>query len=204
MSKTTSANFEAAKNAQTGSMAHLVLIYNYDGSTDLQYTDWDADITFDGLTYTAFPMVVSNLEENSDGSSSRASVTVGNADRVIQALIEANDFRGLKVEIRTVWLDKLADTAAVLLDTFYINTLQAEDESVNFELTSRLDLLDVVLPGRRLDRQYCQWEFKGTICAYAGSEAACDHTLGRCRALDNVTRFGGFPGLPMEITYGIR
>jgi hypothetical protein len=43
----------------------------------------------------------------------------------------------------------------------------------------------------------CRWKrFKGTECAYSGSETRCDRTYARCVELSNTDQFGGFRWLP--------
>ena len=71
-------------------------------------------------------------------------------------------------------------------------------------MTSKFDVLDVNLPLRRYSRHFCSWVFKSAECGYDGGEAACDHSLARCKVLENVERYGGFPSIPDRIFFQFR
>lgn len=113
-----------------------------------------------------------------------------------------------------------------ILDVFYIGKVDAGYEVLQFELNPLFDVLGVEYPLRRYQREFCQWVYKSLQCGYAASfglnltdypnasYSACDHTLygaNGCIAHTNkvwsgslaqVSRFGGFPGLPTGRIYG--
>jgi PKD repeat protein len=41
--------------------------------------------------------------------------------------------------------------------------------------------------------------FKDSRCGYVGGETACDKTLARCKALNNVANFAGFPTITSQM-----
>ena len=200
--RTLDSTFKAQKNATTNKLIHLFTVHDYDGlSTNLTYTDYTADVTYPasgGVTYTKFPIQYENITENSKGEIDTVRLTVGNASRVIEAYLTTYDLRGKQVTIRTVFADQLADTDAYIDDIYFIDSYTADEESVQFSLSSKFDVLDIQLPGRTFLRNYCQWKFKSTECGYAGGETACNKTLARCRVLANQVRFGGFPSIPSD------
>jgi lambda family phage minor tail protein L len=194
--RTVNATFTDEKNKAENRPIKLYKVENYDGaSAHLFFAGWDVNVTFDGQLYTAFPITHDVISENNRGAIDAVRVTVGNVSRLIQGYLELYDFRGKKVIIKTVWADQLADASAYIDDVFYIDSYVADAKDVVFTLTSKFDLLDIDLPGRRYSRNHCGWKFKGTECGYAGAETSCNKTKQRCKELNNYRRFGGFPSI---------
>ena len=191
-------SFIEEKHAASNQPIYLYTIYDYDGSTDLNFAAYDSDVVFDGVTYTKFPVTHEFIGQNTRGEIDTVEVRVGNASRFIQAYLETYSFRGLKVRIRLVWANKLLETDAYLDDIFYIDSYLADASDVVFSLSSRFDVLSIELPGRRYFRNHCQWVFKSTECGYIGAESVCNKTKVRCKVLDNFLRFGGFPSIPQR------
>jgi hypothetical protein len=48
----------------------------------------------------------------------------------------------------------------------------------------------------RMQSPSCPWTFKGTECAYPGTETWCDQSWNRCDTLGNSVNFGGHRFLP--------
>ena len=107
------------------------------------------------------------------------------------------------------------DSTSRLPDQVYrIDRIASENqEFVEFELSSRLDLTNVLLP-RRLVADYCPWKYRGVECGYKGGPVATaeDITTGVTSATDQCGKrlkscklrfpnaskvdplpFGGFP-----------
>jgi lambda family phage minor tail protein L len=195
--------FKSEKNSSENKPVFLYKVYNYDGSNnDLLFAEWDTDITYAAETYTRFPIKHDFVSENIQGEVDSLKIYVGNASRAIQYYLENYDLRGKKVRIRMVWANQLADTDAYMDEIYYVDSYTAAQDVVEFTLTSKFDLLNIEIPKRRYSRNYCGWNFKGTECAYAGAETACNKTFGRCRELENQERFGGFPSVPMRKVVG--
>lgn len=195
-------DFIAQKNAKTNAPIYLYTIFDYDGlSNDLNLCEWDENITFDSVVYSAFPISHDELGDNSQNQTPEVKVRVSNVSRLFQYYLETYDLREKKVRIRLVWLDKLAVAEAKLDFIYYIHSYEANESMMSFSLLPRLDALSCALPKRTYSRNYCQWRFKGTECAYAGAETACNKTKQRCKELDNYVRFGGFPSIPARVLY---
>ena len=197
MPRDTNAVFKQEKAKETNQPIFLYTIFDYDGSNDLYWAEYDTDIVYDGITYIRFPIKHDFIGENTQGEIDAVRVTLGNVSRLIQAYLENNDFRGKKVRILQVWANQLADADAYIEDIYYIDSYTADQNNVQFSLTSKFDVLDLELPARKYSRNYCGWkEFKGPECGYSGVETECNRTLARCRELGNQKRFGGFPSIP--------
>lgn len=197
MARTTPAEFDETKNLQTNQPCHLFTVYDYDGNgTNLYYAEYDSNVTFAGQVYTAFPITFDVISDNKTGSIEGVQVTLGNVSRLIGGYLETYDFRRKQVSIKTVWLDQLTDADNYIEDIFFVDSYTADENSVTFSLSSKFDVLDVSLPLRKYSRNFCMWKFKGTECAYAGAETTCAKTKTACKALNNYSRFGGFPSIP--------
>lgn len=197
--RTQDSTFKSERNKQENRPISLYTLVDYDGEdTDLNYAGYDTNVTYDGVTYTKFPIAHESIKENTQGEIDKVRLIVGNVSRLIQAYLEDYDFRGKKVKIKTVWANQLEDTDAYIEDVYYIDSYTADQKDVVFLLSSKFDITDLELPARKFSRNYCQWKFKSDECGYAGAETECNKTLARCRELSNNDRFGGFPSVPTK------
>lgn len=206
MPKSVPPEFNTEKNKLKNRPVHLFTLYAYDGSTNLYLNDSPADVTFNGQTYSRFPITFDVIGENNAGQIDQINVTLGNVSRLIQGYLEQYDLRRKKVSIKTVWLDQLGDTDNLIDDIYYIDSYTADQDNVGLVLTSKFDVLDISLPLRHYSRNYCQWKFKGTECGYAGADSTCKKTKADCKARaggSNFARFGGFPSIqPNRVVLG--
>jgi len=199
--RTLDADFITEKDKQENQPIFLYTLYEYDGSNNLYYTSYTTDITFDGVTYSKFPITHEQVTENTTGEIDEVKIAIGNVSRLIQSYLESYDLRGKKVSIKTVWANDLADTSNYIEDIYYIDSYVADQNNVTFKLTSKYDVLNLELPTRKYSRNYCCWKFKSDECGYSGGETECNKTLTRCRELGNQQRFGGFPSIPTRRIY---
>jgi len=193
--------FKQEKAKQENRPVFLYIIEDYDGSDDLYLAGYDEDVIYNGVTYTRFPITHEFTGENNQGQIDQVKVRLANVSRLIQLYLEQYDFRGRKVIIRTVWADQLADPDAYIDDIFYVDNYTADQNNVEFTLTSKFDVLGMDLPARRYARNYCSWKFKSAECGYMGAELTCDKTQQRCKQLNNYQRFGAFPSVPTRRIY---
>lgn len=193
--------FKQEKSKQENRPVFLYTIENYDGVSDLNLTGYDEDIVYDSVTYTRFPISHEFVGENNQGQIDQVKVRLANVSRLIQAYLEEYDFRGKKVIIRMVWKDQLSDPDAYMDDIFYVDSYTADQNNVEFTLTTKFDVLAVDLPARRYARNHCSWKFKSAQCGYTGGETTCNKTQQRCKELANYQRFGAFPSVPTRRIY---
>lgn len=193
-----------------------------------------SDIVFDGNTYTRYPIEVSGFEFGVNGQFPRPKMRISNAFGLITGLIltynssQIRDLVGAKVtRIRTLvkFLDAVNFTGGVNpsedptaefpRDYFYIDRKSLENRDVvEFELASSLDMQGVLLPRRVVLANICPWVYRGTECAYAGSnyydandspvstlaQDVCGKRVSSCRLRfgTGTLRFGGFPAVGSE------
>jgi lambda family phage minor tail protein L len=190
--------FKSEKNKQENQPIYLYTIEDYDGvSNNLCLAEYDTDITYDGVTYTKFPIKHDEIPENTQGEIDNIRVTVANVNRIIQAYLESYDLRGKKVTIKLVWANQLADTDAYIDFIFYIDNYVANQDAVVFSLSSKYDIIDLTLPNGVYNRNYCRWKFKSTECGYSGAQVTCDKRKTTCKnTMSNIARYGGFPSVP--------
>jgi len=116
-------------------------------------------------TYLKFPIRLEEISENSEGQIDSVTIIISNVSREIQAFLELYDgLRGNKVTIRQVFADYLDDPQAYIEDIFYIDTATSNQDTVQFTLSSKLDILNVVVPSRKFYRNHCSWQYKGEGC----------------------------------------
>ena len=194
--------------------------YYHAGTNELR-----ANIVFNGITYTAYPIEVEGFQVTSKGTLPRPSMTIANANNAISALLALyNPLQAKVTRIRTCkkFLDAsnfsdgnaTADPTAKFEDEiWYIDRVANENpQVVEFELTSKLDLTNLVLPRRQI-LEHCPWQYKGTECGYNGTayfdlndksttEAndQCGKRYSSCakRHPTGLLPFGGFPGARLQ------
>lgn len=102
------------------------------------------------------------------------------------------------------------ETARFPDEVWYIDRISSENQqSVEFELASKLELTNVLLPGRTVV-EHCPYRYRGPDCGYQGgpvateadvatsnaSEDRCGKKVSSCRLrfANTTLPFGGFPG----------
>jgi len=145
------------------------------------------------------------ISQSGDGRLSDLTVTVGNADRIMQTYIEDYDMVGKYVNIHQVHFNPYdtENPASVIFSfRFMIKSVTATTTQVDFGLSLGIDYLQLSFPSRRMFAKYCSWQFKDPYtCGYTGADANCTKTWDACKAKGNQRRFGGFPGIINERFY---
>ena len=185
-------------------------------------------IWWQGMEYSAWPCQIEGIETSTSGSAAQPKLSVANLDSSITALCLAyDDLLQAKVSIHdtlALYLDAenfpggnpTADPTQEKLKVFYIDSKDSEtNETVEFTLSSPMDLQGLMIPTRQL-HSLCTWCIRnkyrsGDGCDYAGSryfdknnapvddpsQDVCNGTLRACKLRfgeNNELPFGGFPG----------
>lgn len=172
-------------------------------------------LSSNATVYTALPIEGGSIKTSLDSNISEVKVSIPNVDQVMESLVQNNKyFRGHDVYFITSFAESLpagstsyhigttADNNAALIDRFYVNNADTNDQAVTFSCKTKFDVKSVVLPRRRYTRT-CGWvaDYAGSECDPLGSVntasfPTCDGTLENCRERGNTKRYGGFPGIP--------
>ena len=187
-------------------------VYYYHAGTNEIY----GDIVFNSITYSAVPCEMDGFKRTTTGTLPRPTFTIANANSAISVLLASyNPLNAKVVRITTCkkFLDAVnftsgtnatADPTAIFEanDTWYIDRIASENmNSVQFELSTKMDLLNIALPRRQV-LEHCPLEFRGTQCTYAGADATCGHKYSDCVANfpgKNELPFGGFPSARLQM-----
>lgn len=185
-------------------------------------------IWWQGKEYSAWPVQIEGLATASDGTSAQPKLSVANLDGSITSLcLTFDDMVQAKVTIHDTFAHYLdaknfpdgnpeADPEQEKLQVFYIDSKSAEtNETVEFTLSSPMDLQGLMLPTRQI-QSLCTWCMRGWYrtgngCDYAGTRyfddkgnPVSDPSLDKCSGLMSDCKkrfgdssplpFGGFPG----------
>jgi lambda family phage minor tail protein L len=185
-----------------------------------------ADVVFNGITYSAYPIEVDGFQMTAKGTLPRPLMKIANANSAISSLLVLyNPLQAKVTRIRTCkkFLDAVnfadgnpsADPTAKFEDEiWYIDRVATESpQVVEFELTSKLDLTNLALPKRQV-LEHCPWIYRGTECGYTGTACfdlndkpttaandVCAKRYTSCtkRFPTGKLPFGGFPGARLQM-----
>jgi hypothetical protein len=156
----------------------------------------DEDYVFQGATYMKAGFDFSITRKQSELPS--ISLTVADPTQDIQARMHAYQ-GGVDFPVRLKVISTASANTVELEENFTIMAANANSESYMVEFTLGAENpLTLRFPTRLQFRNRCPWRYKGRECGYAGALPTCDFTLNGangCRAHNNETRFGGFPGI---------
>ena len=161
------------KNAIANSGAWLTLIdLYYPGSTtpDKQLVNNNENLTYDGDTYTATPLSVSQVKESIRGELPKTTLTIYDIDQDLKSDLQDNDgFSGGTVEIRAIYFNSSGTpTETNILEYFTILEVVATDESVVFSI-------GVTAP---LSKRFPRDKYVSTICRHRFRDGMCQFTGG--------------------------
>jgi len=196
------ADFVLEKNKATNKPVYLYEVADIDGlGTNLCFSGYDDDISFNSKTYIRFPISHESTSENTSGEIDNVVIRLSNISQFIQDKLEIYNFRGKKVVVTLVFVNLLSSELNCLEQTYYIDGYTADQDTVEFLCSSKFDLMSVEIPTRKFWRNFCTWKFKSTECGYSGDQTVCNKTFQRCKVLQNQMRFGGFPSIPSRRLY---
>lgn len=193
-------------------VALLITLPSLDGDEYVRLVSNSENIVWKGETWAAFPFTIDEISE-ATGEVPRVDIRISNVSRAMDVYLEYYD-----------QYIKAYGFAPILVNIYVINTaVIANDGNADPEVEHLFELkqprVDSVwatftlgannpyqrrFPQNRMLKNHCRFRFKGSDgkCGYAGVETACNHTLSRCRELQNPDstpnfplRFGGAPGV---------
>lgn len=144
-------------------------------------------IVWQGETYAPWPITVNGFEKSTNAQLPRPTLQVSNVSSSITALILLyGDLTGVKItrkRTKAKFLDAVNfeggvnpdedQTAEYPDDIYYIEQKTFEDnEVVEFQLSSSLDMEGRKLPRRQIIQNICPWRYRGAECGYAGPPVA--------------------------------
>ena len=165
-------------------------------------------IIWQGKSYQPLPIFTTDFEMPSDGRLPRPKLAVANPSGLLSTIVLMNyDFHGCKVSRKRTFVKFLDDAnfrsrngeprnpsgmadpnAHLPDDIFFINRKIAETrESIEFELTSMLEMEGIVFPAREMLADHCSFRYRGLGCNYAG--APCSTETGSTFAKYGITKF---------------
>lgn len=136
-----------------------------------------ASVVWKSLSYSPYPIQMSEVETEGKGLSNRPKLALGNVNGFFSAVnVTTQDMLGAKVTRRRVLTKYLdghgsANTSAGLPeDIFFIDQKVSENrQQVVYELCSVYDLDGIMLPTVRVNSSACAVRYRGPECGYTGT-----------------------------------
>jgi len=182
----------------------LITFYLYEidyGEGVLYWTNWNERLVYGSKTYEPQVIKHSELTQSTDGKINNITLSIGNADRIIQYYIENYDLIGKQVKITQLFVDSGGTIQGEITVTFFIEGAVATKKQVDFTLSIGLDYLKAKVPSRKMFSSFCRWQFKDANCGYSGADATCSKSFKECLRKGNQKNFGGFPAILNQRLY---
>jgi lambda family phage minor tail protein L len=161
--------------------------------------DGDGTIPFQSASYVAWPIQADGWEYGSDGSLPRPRLRIGDGNGVITGLMLAyDDLIGTLVTRKRTLQEYLDDqpgadpTQEYPPDIYQVDNIQSAvpGQAIEFELISPIDNENIMLPGRQVKANACDWVLFGPDCGYTGAPKQIENPDGSITALGTVTSQG--------------
>ena len=156
------------------------------------------NITWNGISYVAFPFSIDEITESSSGEVSEFGINVSNVNNVIGQYIRQYDayvknygFEPITVDITIVNSNNLDSSDYEIRHSTTLIKPSLNNQSVQFKLGG-VNAYNKTVHNTML-RNSCRFKFKSIQCGYTGSATECNLTFANCKTLENQLRFGGFP-----------
>ena len=126
------------------------------------------EVSYDGHDYVPLPASMTGIEINSDGASSRPTLTIANVTNLFKSALQGEGFSfdeliGKKITRRQT-LEKYLDNANYELPrrAYIIDRIAQENSTlVSFELAAPHDISGIRIPNRAVVGKYCSWIYQG-------------------------------------------
>jgi lambda family phage minor tail protein L len=177
------------------------------------------DLTATEQIYTGLPIQREAIANNIQGQIPTFSVSIPNTDRVMESIIqEQNYLRGRDLHLVVGFAKHLPtgstayhvgenpDHYSFIKEKVYIDSTSSDETAVSFACRPKFDIKAAVIPRRKYINK-CSWamidDYLGEYCDPLGSinsasYLTCDGTLDSCKERGNEKRFGGFTSIPSK------
>lgn len=169
-----------------GSPIGLNTVYKFCNGTNTNFQP----VVYGGITYTPFPLEMTDVSTDGKGQISRPKITLSNINGFVSSLLLENSQLTGAIVTRTRVFARFLDasnwagivpnwvtpdpTASFEPEVFYVNRKITENpQVVSFELASILDVQNVKLPRRQILANTCQFRYRDSMsCTYDGAPVA--------------------------------
>lgn len=155
------------------------------------------NVQYNGKTYTAFPIKLEEIDENSDGSVSTFTIMFSNLESIFSAVIQQyNGFTDCEIEMTCIFVENDTSSNTFIFSTQYKTGNSIDDGDWLKVTCETFNPHQKQIPRATLRKTLCRYkDFKGERCQYSGTETWCDRSLARCSQLGNEAFFGGSPNI---------
>jgi phage-related protein len=193
--ETLHADVIAEKNKLAGSTPWIWLCELHPTATERVYLcDDNQAVTYNSIEYKPFPFKVEDQDMDGSGNIPALSLTIPNTTNFVSLMLErSRGFTG-----RIIILTLINSGRQVRRQTFRTQGVTVTEQAAQFTIGFD-DLYKIAFPSGRMIRNRCPFQYKGTLCGYAGALPTCDHTArsnNGCEAHENAPRIGAFLGIP--------
>jgi phage-related protein len=192
--KTLAADLIIEKNQLYSANPWIALLaVDVDGTDTWRLAAYPEDVTWNGETWTAFPIYLEQISEAAAGRLDGLNIHVANVNQVVSAYIETGSILGNDVTVYFVNKAYLDITSDIPTYTYRVNRISTTETVALFELGHN-DLIRLQWPWQRFVRDRCRFPYKGTRCGYPNDEF---HNISEqdLVAGGDVLKYGGWNAL---------
>lgn len=160
----------------------------------------NANVTYEGNEYLAYPMHIEAINEDSMGNLNDLTLIFANVHRDIHKYMEVDDGLTDKVvKLRFLHSDLIGTPGSSLDYVYTVQASTADDVAVALLLGNER-LFRTAFPANRVLADNCTAIYRDANCGYDGPLETCRKTMHDCEAHDNDDAFRGFPSFPVAKT----
>lgn len=176
---------------------YLYELYYDDGEQPFRITNNHEPVTWGGNVYEPFEISHGDISQGDDGKINDVTISVGNAEGIIQYYVEHYEIIGKNIRI----IQLIGDGEAIE-GTLVIKGCKATKSQVDFTAGLGLEVMKRTIPSRRMYSRFCSFKFRDAMtCKYSGTDTKCDRSFDDCKRKGNIVNFGGFPGIINDRIY---
>ena len=175
----------------------LMLEIQYTGEAAVRLVWNTQQIWWNSVTWYPASFILGDQEESQDGAIPIVNLGIVDLERQLIPVVDYyGGGLGATVNVYIVHSNYLYNSTPEFEAQFEVVGVNVQhDGTITFKLGAE-DLSSRRSHPYFFMSAYCRYNtFKGSLCGYTGGETDCDRTLTRCRELNNIARFGGFPGM---------